>query len=212
MIFCISKCNGPSIKDVDVVQRLLHPVVSSRLFHTPVENTITYCATLILSIRWVNLINTYWYISRAGIYSRKTNWHTETSHHNNNNKNKPTFGRRQEPGHRMCHCRGAFVDRTLLKERISFGIRQICQINMRSWWSLKTKRGRGDDGESGGVAGDDDVLVLLLVSQLPHLLDVCLVLQMIRVSEAYFVKPWQLQTYKIIGYSERFLQSLAHFQ
>ena len=168
----------------------------------------------LLSIRWVNLINTYWYISTAGIYSRKTNWHTETSHHNNNNKNKPTFGRRQEPGHRMCHCRGAFVDRTLLKERISFGIRQICQINIRSWWSLKTKRGRGDDGESGGVAGDDDVLVLLLVSQLPHLLDVCLVLQMIRVSEAYFLKPWQMQLhpYKIKGYSERFLQSLAHFQ
>ena len=51
MIFCISKCNGPSIKDVDVVQRLLHPVVSSRLFHPPVENTITQTPYHLLSIK-----------------------------------------------------------------------------------------------------------------------------------------------------------------
>ena len=38
-----------------------------------------------------------------------------------------------------------------------------------------------------------DRLVLLLVCQLPHLLDVCLVLEMVRVSKDIFVKTWQLQ-------------------
>ena len=33
---CLQRRVGPSIKDVDVVQRLLHSLVSSRLFHPPV--------------------------------------------------------------------------------------------------------------------------------------------------------------------------------